>query len=139
MPIQGFGGGSNVSSMTNVLLVADDIWVYNDVVAALGEAGTTVAHIDDPSLLTDTVLDLQPDVAIIDLQVGTKGGMAMARTLREAHALDGAPDVPVVLLLDRSADAFLAKRSAAAAWVLKPFTAAELRSALSKAAAQAAR
>ncbi len=121
--------------MTNVLLVADDIWVYNDVVAALSEPGTTVTHADDPGGLTEIVIELQPDVAIIDLQVGSKGGMAIARSLREAHALDGAPDVPVVLLLDRSADTFLAKRSAAAAWVVKPFTAADLRAALAKATA----
>jgi AmiR/NasT family two-component response regulator len=41
--------------------------------------------------------------------------------------------VPVVLLLDRNADAFIAKRAGAAAWVRKPFTAFELRSAVAAA------
>ena len=121
--------------MTSVLLVADDTWVYNDVVSALSDADIEVTYISDPTTITEVVIDLRPDVAVIDLQIGSMGGMALARTLREAHALDGAVDVPVVLLLDREADAFLAKRSSAAAWVQKPFTAAALREALTKALA----
>jgi DNA-binding response OmpR family regulator len=35
-----------------------------------------------------------------------------------------------VLLLDRSADSFLAKRAGADAWVIKPFHDAELRAAV---------
>jgi DNA-binding response OmpR family regulator len=38
--------------------------------------------------------------------------------------------VPVVLLLDRQADTFLAGRSGADAWVTKPFTASALRAAI---------
>ncbi len=122
--------------MTNVLLVADEAWVYNDVVASLTDPDTELAYITEPAELTEAVKHQQPDVAIIDMQVGSKGGMALARSLREAHALDGAPEVPVVLLLDRAADAFLAKRSAADAWVQKPFSAADLREAISKAIAR---
>jgi DNA-binding response OmpR family regulator len=37
---------------------------------------------------------------------------------------------PVILLLDRDADAFLAGRSGAVAWVRKPFSAHDLRAAV---------
>lgn len=123
--------------MPSVLLVADDDWVYNDVVSALSDPDTELDYITDPKAVAERVVESQPDVAVIDLQVGTMGGMALARSIREAHALDGAPDIPVVLLLDRAADSFLAKRSAAAAWVKKPFTAADLREAVAKALASA--
>ena len=55
------------------------------------------------------------------------GGMAMTRSIKEAALSEGVREVPVVLLLDRRADAFLAKRAAAAAWLQKPFNSYELR------------
>jgi CheY-like chemotaxis protein len=61
------------------------------------------------------------------------GGMAVARELRDRDAMAGREFTPVVILLDRAADAFLAKRAGAAAWVIKPFTTAMIREALQQA------
>ena len=58
------------------------------------------------------------------------GGMAIIRALKEDAAIEQTAALPVVLLLDRSADAFLAKRAGADAWVQKPFTPFELRNAV---------
>ena len=114
--------------MPRILVVADTPWVINDVHAALSMLGNELLDHASPRTLTDVVGEFEPDVAVIDLQVASMGGMAMARALREAALAPGFPEVPVVLLLDRSADAFLAKRAAAAAWLTKPFNAADLRS-----------
>ena len=67
-------------------------------------------------------------MAVVDLQVASMGGMAITRSIRD---LDD--PVPVVLLLDREADTFLAGRSGATAWVVKPFTSSALRTAVSEA------
>jgi DNA-binding response OmpR family regulator len=69
-------------------------------------------------------------VAVIDMQVGSMGGMAVVRRLREAIAMRQIEPTRLILLLDRSADRFLAKRSGADASVLKPFTAQDLRKVL---------
>jgi DNA-binding response OmpR family regulator len=113
--------------MPKVLVVADTPWVTNDVHAALGLPGFEMHDHSDPRTLTDAVTEFEPDLAIIDLQVKAMGGMAMVRALKESAHSNGTDELPVILLLDRSADAFLAKRAAADGWLAKPFTAADLR------------
>ena len=122
--------------MPKILVVADTPWVTNDVHAALSLPGYALKDHADPRGLPEAVAEFGPDMVVIDLQVASMGGMAMARSLKEASLAPDFPDVPVVLLLDRSADAFLAKRAAAVAWVLKPFNAAELRAAVEGAISQ---
>ena len=116
--------------MPKVLVVADTPWVTNDVHAALSLPGFELADHHDPRTLIDAVTAFEPDVAVIDLQVASMGGMAMTRSLKEAALAPEFPDLPIVLLLDRSADTFLARRAAASAWVQKPFDSAELREAV---------
>ena len=116
--------------MPRILVVADTPWVMNDVHAALSRPGNELRDHADPRTVVDAAAEFEPDVILIDLQVASMGGMALARALKEAALAEDFPDIPVVLLLDRSADAFLAKRAAARAWVHKPFEAAELRSAV---------
>ena len=81
----------------------------------------------------DALRSAAPAAVVIDLQVGSMGGMAIARELHQQAALNGEDGVPVVLLLDRKADSFLAKRSGVAAWVIKPFTAHDIRTAVESA------
>lgn len=117
--------------MPTILVVADATWVRNDVHAALSLPGYSLHDHDDPRTVTEAVAEVEPDVAIIDMQVAAMGGMAMARALKDAAQASDFPELPVILLLDRTVDAFLAKRAAADAWVGKPFNAAELRAAVS--------
>ncbi|NND85559.1 MAG: response regulator [Acidimicrobiia bacterium] len=113
--------------MANVLLIADDDWVRNDVEAALSGPRRTIANVADPREAVQAAADGEPEVIIIDMQVGSMGGMAVVRACKDAAAAGLIAEVPLVLLLDRAADTFLADRSGADAWVTKPFTAQELR------------
>ncbi len=61
-----------------------------------------------------------PDLAILDLQVGSMGGMAVTMSLRLDESGDLLPHVPVLMLLDRAADVFMARRSGAEGWLIKP-------------------
>lgn len=115
------------------LLVCDTEWVRSDVHSALIEPGTTLVDEDDPAAAAGRATAEGVDVVVADLQVGSMGGMAITRSMKEASSVSGDPNVPVVILLDRNADAFLAKRAGAAAWVRKPFTAFELRAAVAQA------
>ncbi len=113
-----------------VLLVADEPWIRNEANAALSDPGTVIREITDPRQVARVAEEFEPDVVVVDLQVGSMGGMAVARTLREAEFLEEIASAPIVLLLDRSADEFIAGRSAADAWVVKPFTPQQLRAAI---------
>ena len=110
-----------------VLLVADAAWIQNEAVAALSDPGTVIRRVEDPRTASQVAGEFEPDVVIVDMQVGSMGGMAVARSLREAEFADDLPVTSIVLLLDRTADEFLARRAAANAWVVKPFTPQQLR------------
>lgn len=100
----------------------------NEVRAALSIGSWQIEEINDPRTVVDRVEESRVDAVIIDMQVGSAGGMAIVRWIRQAT--DPALRPRLVLLLDRSADVFLARRAGADAAVLKPFEASELRSAL---------
>jgi DNA-binding response OmpR family regulator len=116
--------------MADIVVIADAAWVVNDVRAALGEQRYAIHEVGDPRQAVAAVQEHLPRAVVVDLQIGSMGGMAVTRSIRDAFAGAGIGAPPVVLLLDRDADAFLAGRSGAAAWVRKPFSAADLRAAI---------
>jgi CheY-like chemotaxis protein len=122
-----------MSAMSRVLVVADSQWVINDVHAALSLPGIDLVDHEEPDSVVDAMYEAEADLVIVDFQVGTMGGMAVTRAVRAEHQVEGTPRLPVVLLLDRAADAFLAGRAGADAWVQKPFSANELRTAVERA------
>lgn len=113
--------------MPSILLVADDAWVQNQVRSALSGDSDRVVVSEDPKAVVDLASESPFDIAIIDLQVQSMGGMAVTRALRDAVAGGDVPPLRIILLLDRSADAFLAKRAGVDAHLVKPFTAQDLR------------
>lgn len=117
--------------MPRILVVADEPWVRNAVHAALSDSRIEFHDLQDPESASEIVADGDIDAVVADLQVGSMGGMAVTRAVKDVPREDAS--VPVILLLDRSADAFLAGRSGADAWVTKPFSAADLRDALNTA------
>jgi DNA-binding response OmpR family regulator len=114
--------------MPTALVVSDGSWVTNEVRSALSVGSWHIEEIDDPRDVVDRVEESRVDAVIVDMQVGSAGGMAVVRWIRQAT--DPITRPRMVMLLDRSADRFLAKRAGADASVLKPFDAPELRAAL---------
>ena len=108
-----------------MLVVSDAPWVRNQVRAALS-GSSEIVEVTDPYQAETVAAAEGGDAAIVDMQVGSMGGMAIIRALKGVTPGVG----PIVLLLDRRADAFIAKRAGADAWLLKPFSAQELRSVL---------
>lgn len=113
--------------MAHVLVVSDASWVVNDVQSALTDSRFEIRSLDDPAAAPEAATAESTDVVIIDLQVGSMGGMAITRAVRDAADAASLPRPPIVLLLDRDADGFLAGRSGADGWLRKPFTADALR------------
>lgn len=70
------------------------------------------------------------DLVVVDLQVGAMGGMAITMELRNLESYGGAESVAVLMLLDRRADVFLARRCGADGFVVKPLDPQRVRAAV---------
>ena len=73
------------------------------------------------------VRDHDPVLVVLDLQIGNMGGMAACLDLRLEQRAERIPPQRVVMLLDRDADVFLARRAEADAWIVKPVDPLALR------------
>jgi DNA-binding response OmpR family regulator len=73
------------------------------------------------------VAQLAPQLVVLDLQIGNMGGMATCMSLRLDAGAGRLPHVAIMMLLDRADDVFLAKRSEADGWLIKPLDAFRLR------------
>jgi len=113
--------------VTTVLVAADGAWLRNQLHAALAGPDQTVLEFDHGQDVRDAVATHAPDLVILDLQIGNMGGIAVAIDLRLEASAGRVPDVPIVLLLDRECDRFLAKRADVDAVVVKPLDAGVLR------------
>lgn len=58
-----------------------------------------------------------PDVVVVTLQSGSAGGFALARDMSQVEDF---ADIPVVMLLDRDQDAWLARTAGAAKVLRRP-------------------
>ena len=114
----------------HVLVATDAQYVLDDVMSALGTPETSFTVCRDGRDVTTAVKRRTPDVAVLDLQVGSMGAMAVTMNLRLDESGGRLPHVPVVMLLDRLADVHLARRSGAEAWLVKPVDSLRLRRAV---------
>ena len=79
----------------------------------------------------ETLLDeADIDLAILDLQIGSMGAMAICLDLRHAESYGAADHVSVLMLLDRRPDVFLARRSGAEGFLVKPLEPQRVRRAV---------
>lgn len=116
----------------HILIATDAQWVLDEVSAALGSSSTTWDVVSEGRRVADVVAQRTPDIAILDLQIGSMGGMAVTMDLRLDHSSGALPHVPVLMLLDRVADVHLARRSGANGWIIKPLDALRLRRAVTE-------
>ena len=113
--------------MTTILVAAEAKWVRDQVRSAFVSPGQEVVEVTRGQDVRAKVGDLEPDLVVLDLQIGNMGGMAVSLDLRLEESGGRLPHVPILLLLDREADRFLARRSAADAMLVKPIDAGTLR------------
>jgi DNA-binding response OmpR family regulator len=104
----------------HIVVATDADWIVDEITAALSGPDTSFTVCRDGRVVVDVVAEREPDLAILDLQVGSKGGMAVTMALRLDESAGMLPHVPVIMLLDRRADVFLARRSGADGWLIKP-------------------
>jgi DNA-binding response OmpR family regulator len=115
--------------MSTILLVADNERTIDSVEAALSDSDTTLIVERDPEAAASVAQEENVDAVVVDMRVASMGAVAVTHAVRDT-AGSGEP-IPVTILLDRDADAFLARRSGADNWVSKPVSTSELRTAVS--------
>ncbi len=114
----------------HILLATDADWIVDEVTAALGDDDVHFTVCREGRVVSRQVAERLPDLAILDLQVGSMGGMAVTMALRLDESAGVVDHVPVLMLLDRRADLHLARRSGAEGWLVKPLDALRLRRAV---------
>ena len=114
--------------MPRVLLATDADWIHEDVDAAIAGDDIEVFRVNHGVDVLPAIKAGRPDLVILDLQIGNMGGMATCLEIHHDESV-GRIDysVPVLMLLDRDADIFLAERSEADGWLVKPLDSFRLR------------
>lgn len=113
--------------MTTVLLATDADWIFDEVDAALGGDGTTVHRVRAGVDVVPACRKLEPDLLVLDMQIGSMGGMATCMAVRHEEEAGRLSTVAIMMLLDRVPDMFLARRSDTDGWLVKPIDAFRLR------------
>ena len=113
--------------MPTVLVASDASWVRDQVRAALVGPNFEVIEAARGQDVRRLVDEHDPDLVIVDMQIGNMGGVAVTIDLRLEESAARLDHVPVLLLLDREADRFLARSSHADAQLVKPFDPGTLR------------
>ena len=111
----------------HILLASDADWIVDEVIAALGDDDVHFTVCREGRAVSGQVSERMPDLAILDLQIGSMGAMAVTMSLRLDESAGVVGHVPVLMLLDRRADLHLARRSGAEGWLVKPLDALRLR------------
>jgi len=125
------GGSDYPRDVPDVLVASDESWILEEVRSVLsGREDVTVREVSSGVDAVAAVHAKAPALAVLDMQVGNMGGIAVTQELRLDESADRLPHVPVLLLLDRRADVFLARRSGAEGYLVKPLDPIRLRRAV---------
>lgn len=115
--------------MPAIVVASDAPSVRRAIVAVLETPDTDIWEVASGPETLAAVAEEPPDLVIVDLQMGSMGGMAVCLELHLEESYGNLPHVPVLMLLDRRPDVFLAKRSGAEGWIVKPLDPIRLRKA----------
>ena len=113
--------------MTTILVAADAKWVRDQVRAAFVGPDQEVIEVTRGQDVRTTFADIDPDLVVLDLQIGNMGGVAVAIDLRLEESGGRLPRARILLLLDRRDDAFIARRADVDLMLVKPVDAGILR------------
>jgi DNA-binding response OmpR family regulator len=114
----------------SILVASDAPSVRAEVAAVAATPELTIREArSGPEVMREVARSL-PDLVVVDLQMGNMGGMAVCLELRLEESYGNLEHVPVLMLLDRRPDVFLARRAGAEGWVIKPLDPIRLRRAV---------
>src|SRR3954469_18109871 len=113
--------------MTTILVAADAKWVRDQVRAAFVGPNQKVVEVTRGQDVRAAFDEIDPELVILDMQIGNMGGIAVALDLRLEESGGRLDRANILLLLDREADEFIARRADVDLTLLKPVDAGVLR------------
>jgi DNA-binding response OmpR family regulator len=113
--------------VTTILVAADARWVRDQVRAAFVGPGQEVVEVTRGQDVRHVYEDVEPELVILDLQIGNMGGIAVALDLRNEESAGNLDRARILLLLDREADEFIGRRADVDMMLVKPVDAGILR------------
>ena len=116
--------------VTKLVIVSDASSVIAEVRAAIDDGEIEIVELRSGALVRPLVEADPPDVVVTDCQVQSMGGIAIAMDLKLEQSGGRIPHVPVLILCDRRADVFLARRAGAEGYLVKPLDPIRLRRAV---------
>lgn len=119
------------ATVPEILIAADAQNVYDEIRSVLEDPDTTVRWVRRGEAVREEVNRRPVDLVIADMQIDTMGGIAVALDLKLESDAGRLNPCPVLLVLDRRPDVFMARRSGADGWLLKPLDPIRLRTAVS--------
>ena len=121
---------ANVGLVRTILVASDAPSVRAEVAAIVDRPDITVREARSGPAVMAQVAESLPDLVVVDLQMGNMGGMAVCLELRLQESYAALDHIAVLMLLDRRPDVFLARRSGAEGWLVKPLDPLRLRRAV---------
>jgi CheY-like chemotaxis protein len=116
--------------VTTILVAAEAEWVRNQVRTAFVGPGQSVVEVTRGQAVKGAVAEHEPDLVVLDMQIANMGGVAVAIDLRNEESGGRLPHSTILLLLDREADRFIAKRADVEGVLVKPVDPGTLRRAV---------
>jgi DNA-binding response OmpR family regulator len=111
----------------HVLVATDADEVFSAIDAALASSTLEVHRVRSGRAVRAAVIELDPELVVLDLQIGSMGGVAACLDLRNEEGSGRNVPQNILILLDRDADVFIAERADADGWLIKPLDAGRLR------------
>ncbi len=116
--------------MQTILVASDAPTLRREIEAVISGPDREVESVTTGPEVISAVTKASPDLVIVDMQMGNMGGMAVTLELRLQESYDALDHIPVLMILDRRPDVFLARRSGAEGWLVKPLDPLRLRRAV---------
>jgi DNA-binding NarL/FixJ family response regulator len=113
-----------------ILLVADASVVLDELRSVVDDGESEIHELRTGAAVRPFVEADPPDIVIADSQIQNMGGFAVCSDLKLEESGGRIPHVPVIVLLDRRADVFLARRARAEGYLVKPLDPIRLRRAV---------
>jgi len=116
--------------MAKILLVSDAPTLLEELRSVVDDGDHEIEELRDGALVRAAAASNPPDLVVADSQVQAMGGFAICLDLKLEESGGRLPPVPVLILLDRRADVFLARRLGAEGFLVKPLDPLRLRRAV---------
>ncbi|MDA8034246.1 MAG: response regulator [Actinomycetota bacterium] len=116
--------------MAKIVLVSDARTVLEELRAVVDDGVNELVELNDGAQARAAATAEEPDLVIADSQVQSMGGFAVCLDLKLEASGGRLPAIPTLVLLDRRADVFLARRAGAEGFLVKPLDPLRLRRAV---------